>query len=75
MEAHPFKGNLDLTKLERVLTAAAPERVAYVRALGQIELVFTFLSAVLWFRERVRPNEAVGIALLVVGILLLLTAR
>ena len=29
---HPFKGNLDLTKLERVLTAAAPERVAYVRA-------------------------------------------
>ena len=56
-------------------TAMTLERVAYVRALGQIELVFTFLSAVLWFRERVRPNEAVGIALLVVGILLLLTAR
>ena len=28
---HPFKGNIDLTALERVLTAAAPERVAYVR--------------------------------------------
>jgi tyrosine phenol-lyase len=28
---HPFKGNLDLTALERVLTAAAPERVAFVR--------------------------------------------
>jgi tyrosine phenol-lyase len=27
---HPFKGNLDLTKLERVL-AAAPENVAFVR--------------------------------------------
>ena len=28
---HPFKGNLDLRKLERVLSAAAPERVAFVR--------------------------------------------
>jgi tyrosine phenol-lyase len=29
--AHPFKGNVDLVLLERVLTAAAPGRVAYVR--------------------------------------------
>ncbi len=29
--SHPFKGNIDLTKLERVLSAAAPERVAFVR--------------------------------------------
>ena len=28
---HPFKGNVDLTALERVLVAAAPERVAFVR--------------------------------------------
>ena len=28
---HPFKGNLDLAALERVLAAAAPERVAFVR--------------------------------------------
>ena len=28
---HPFKGNVDLTALERVLAAAAPERVAFVR--------------------------------------------
>jgi tyrosine phenol-lyase len=28
---HPFKGNLDLAALERVLSAAAPERVAFVR--------------------------------------------
>ncbi len=28
---HPFKGNLDLGALERVLAAAAPEGVAYVR--------------------------------------------
>jgi tyrosine phenol-lyase len=28
---HPFKGNVDLPALERVLDAAAPERVAFVR--------------------------------------------
>jgi tyrosine phenol-lyase len=28
---HPFKGNVDLTKLERVLSAAAPDRIAFVR--------------------------------------------
>ena len=28
---HPFKGNVDLTALEHVLRAAAPERVAFVR--------------------------------------------
>jgi tyrosine phenol-lyase len=28
---HPFKGNFDLTALERVLTGAGPERVAFVR--------------------------------------------
>ena len=28
---HPFKGDVDLTALERVLVAAAPERVAFVR--------------------------------------------
>lgn len=56
-------------------TAMTLQQVAYVRALGQIELLFTFASAVLWFRERVRPNEVVGIVLLVFGILLLLLAR
>jgi len=28
---YPFKGNVDLTKLEPVLAAAAPERIAFVR--------------------------------------------
>lgn len=56
-------------------TAMTLEQVAYVRALGQIELLFTFASAVIWFHERVRPNELVGIALLIAGILLLLLAR
>jgi tyrosine phenol-lyase len=29
--SHPFKGNIDLRRLEHVLAAAAPERVAFVR--------------------------------------------
>ena len=56
-------------------TAMTLQQVAYVRALGQIELIFTFVSAALWFRERIRPNEVVGVLLLVAGILLLLLAR
>ena len=31
LSMHPFKGNVDLRKLEHVLAAAAPERIAYVR--------------------------------------------
>jgi tyrosine phenol-lyase len=31
LSLHPFKGNVDLRKLEHVLAAAAPERIAYVR--------------------------------------------
>ena len=53
-------------------TAMTLGPVAQVRTLGQIELLFTFLTATLWFRERVRPAEAVGVALLVAGIALLL---
>ena len=48
--------------------------VAYVRTLGLIELVFTFLVSVLWFRERPRTNEAVGVALVVVAVAAILNA-
>ena len=55
-------------------TAMALEKVAYVRALGQIELIFTFASSTFWFRERIRPLETAGCALIVAGILALLAA-
>jgi multidrug transporter EmrE-like cation transporter len=35
-------------------------------------LLFTFLTAVFWFRERVRTNEVIGVLLLVAGIVVLL---
>lgn len=45
---------------------------AYVRALGQVELLFAFGIGVLLFREPVRPAEVGGAALVVLGLVLLL---
>ncbi len=47
---------------------------AYVRALGQVELVFAFASGMLLFGERSRPLEVLGVVLIVAGVLLLLLA-
>ena len=56
-------------------TAFALTNAAYVRALGQIELVFSYLSAVFFFRERVTRIEVIGIAMLVLGIVALVLER
>lgn len=56
-------------------TAMTLENAAYVRALGQIDLLFAFASSVILFKEKIRPLEYLGIALVVAGILLLLFAR
>jgi drug/metabolite transporter (DMT)-like permease len=53
-------------------TAMTIQNAAYVRALGQIELVFTFTAAVFFFRERPNRTEVIGILLVIGGILLLL---
>ncbi len=55
-------------------TAFTMQNAAYVRALGQIELVFTFIASVAFFRERVSRMEITGIVLVVGAILLLLLA-
>ncbi|MDX1433813.1 MAG: EamA family transporter [Gammaproteobacteria bacterium] len=57
------------------LTAMTIQNAAYVRALGQIELVFTFVASVLIFRERSNAVEASGIALVIAGIVVLLLWR
>jgi len=51
------------------------ENAAYVRAVGQIELVFTFIASVFFFRERTSRIELLGIALILAAILLLVLAR
>ena len=55
-------------------TAMTIQNAAYVRALGQIELLFTLAASRLFFKERSNPLELVGIVLVVGGILLLLVA-
>jgi len=56
-------------------TAMALQNVAYVRALGQIELLFTLAASYLFFGERGSRTELAGIALVTAGILILLLAR
>jgi drug/metabolite transporter (DMT)-like permease len=53
-------------------TAMTIQNAAYVRALGQIELVFTFAASYFFFHERANRIELAGIALVIGGILLLL---
>ncbi|RFC69608.1 MULTISPECIES: DMT family transporter [Mesorhizobium] len=54
-------------------TAMAMQPVAYVRALGQIELIFTFATSVFVFKEKINAMEIAGCLLIVSGILLLLS--
>ena len=56
-------------------TAFTMQNAAHVRALGQIELVFTFIGSVFIFRERTSRVEVLGIVLVAAGIFILLLAR
>ena len=49
-------------------TAFALQNAAYVRSLGQIELIYSILVSALIFRERPRAAEVVGMALLAASI-------
>ena len=53
-------------------TAMTLENAAYVRAVGQIELVFTLVASYFFFRERSTALELAGIVLVVGGIVILL---
>ncbi len=56
-------------------TAFTIENAAHVRALGQIELVFTFIASTVFFREKSTKLEVFGIVLVIAGIVLLLFVR
>ena len=56
------------------LTAATLQNAAYVRAFGQVELLFMFAASVLFFRERPGWLEVAGILLVAGGIVMLLLA-
>ena len=53
-------------------TAMTIERAAYVKAVGQIEFVFTLLASVYIFHERSSKLELAGMTMVVGGILVLL---
>ena len=53
-------------------TAMTIQNAAYVRALGQVELIFTFAASYFIFGERSNRLELIGIGLISAGILVLL---
>ena len=48
------------------------ENATHVRALGQIELLFTFVATLLFFREKITRAEVIGIILISGAILIVL---
>lgn len=55
--------------------AFALQNAAYVRAVGQVELVFSILASMIFFREVPSRREVAGMALLVLSILLIVLLR
>ena len=53
-------------------TAFTLQKASFVKALGQIEFIFTLAISVLFFREKSPAGELVGMALVVAGIVYLL---
>lgn len=51
------------------------QQAAVVKSLAQIEMVFTFLSTIYFFKERINRLEIAGCVLIVCGILTLLAFR
>ena len=47
------------------------QNAAYVKALGQVELLLSLLASVLFFKEKVSRREILGMSLLVLSILAL----
>lgn len=52
--------------------AFALQNAAYVKAVGQVELVFTFLASYFFFKERPSPKEWAGTVLIIVSVLVLI---
>ena len=52
-------------------TAFSLQNAAYVRALGQVEIVFTLMVSALVFKEKLSGREGVGIALVMLSLVLI----
>ncbi len=56
-------------------SAFAMAPVALVRSVGQIEMVFTVLFSRFYLKERMKPGDYVGLALVMSGVVLVLIGR
>lgn len=56
-------------------TAFALQNAAIVRAVGQVEIVFTLMVSALVFRERLSMREGAGIALVVASLIVIVLSR
>lgn len=54
-------------------TAFAMADVALVRSIGQVEIVFTLLFSRFYLKETLRPGDVAGLALVVGGVLLIVS--
>ncbi|MFU8865169.1 MAG: EamA family transporter [Rhodobacterales bacterium] len=52
-------------------TAFTLQNAAYVKAVGQVELIFSLAASILFFNEKFTRREGIGIALLSASVLLL----
>ncbi|HPF23403.1 MAG TPA: DMT family transporter [Hyphomonas sp.] len=52
-------------------TAFTLENAAHVRALGQVEVIFTLAASILFFREKVTAREIAGVLLVAAGVVAL----
>ena len=55
--------------------AFALASVAEVRAVGQVELIFSILVSMLFFKEKINKTEFFGIILLAASILIVIFAK
>lgn len=50
------------------------QNAAYVKALGQVELILSLLASILFFKEKISTREVAGMGLLILSILALVLA-
>jgi len=50
------------------------QTAAMVKTLGQIEVLFTLMISVIWFREKLKPKDKIGLALIVIGAIFVMLA-
>lgn len=55
-------------------TAMSLEKVALVKTLGQIEVLFTLLISYFWFKEKLKLNDLWGLCLIIVSAILVVSA-